>query len=175
MGDSLSAGYGLKAEQSWPSLLARRLAEKRSDYSVTNLSISGETTAGGLARLDAALARHQPGIVVIALGANDGLRGLPLEQMRGNLGAMIDKSRQQQAQVLLIGMRLPPNYGPFARDFHNVFGEVAKRKRVAYVDFLLDPIAARPELFQRDQLHPVAEAQPMILDHLWPAITPLLK
>ena len=175
MGDSLSAGYGLKADESWPALLARRLADKRIDYSVTNLSISGETTAGGLARLDAALDKHRPAIVILALGANDGLRGLSLEQMRGNLSAMIDRSRQQKALVMLVGMRLPPNYGPFARDFHNVFTDVARRKRTVFVDFLLAPIAARPELFQRDQLHPIAEAEPLILDHLWPALAPLLK
>jgi acyl-CoA thioesterase-1 len=175
MGDSLSAGYGIRPEQAWPSLLATRLAERRLDYSVTNLSISGETTAGGRSRLGPALKTYQPAIVVIALGANDGLRGLPLVQMRDNLNAMIDASRASGAKVMLAGMRLPPNYGPYAMDFFGSFKAIALRQKTPLVDFLLEPVAARPQLFQADNLHPLAEAQPLILDHVWPALSPLLK
>ena len=165
MGDSLSAGYGIRPDQAWPSLLDKRLAEKRLDYSVANLSISGETTAGGRSRLGQALITHKPTIVVIALGANDGLRGLPLGQMRDNLNA----------KVVLAGMRLPPNYGPYAADFFVSFKGIAKSKKMPLIDFLLEPIARKPQLFQSDNLHPLAEAQPLILDHVWPALAPLLK
>jgi acyl-CoA thioesterase-1 len=175
MGDSLSAGYGIRPEQAWPALLGKRLAEKRLDYSVANLSISGETTAGGRSRLAQALNAHHPAIVIIALGANDGLRGLPLTQMRDNLNAMVDASRAAGAKVLLAGMRLPPNYGPYANDFFASFKTLAQARKAPLVDFLLEPLGARQDLFQSDNLHPLAEAQPMILDHVWPAILPLLK
>ena len=175
MGDSLSAGYGIRPEQAWPALLGQRLSDKRLDYSVANLSISGETTAGGRSRLDAALKNHKPAIVVIALGANDGLRGLALAQMRDNLNAMIDMARSSGARVALAGMRLPPNYGPYATQFHEAFAAVAKEKKTALVDFLLDGVATRPELFQADNLHPTAEAQPMLLDTVWQGLAPLLK
>mgnify|MGYP000934307888 CR=1 FL=1 len=175
LGDSLSAGYGIRPDQAWPALLAGRLAEKRLDYSVANLSISGETTAGGRSRLAPALVERRPAVVVIALGANDGLRGLPLPQMRSNLDAMIVASRAAGARVLLAGMRLPPNYGPYADEFAGVFADLARRHKVALLPFLLEPVASRPRLFQADNLHPVAEAQPLILDHVWPALAPLLK
>lgn len=175
MGDSLSAGYGIRPEQAWPSLLAKRVTEKRLDYSVANLSISGETTAGGRSRLEAALQQYHPAIVVIALGANDGLRGLALAQMRDNLNAMIDSARTAGAKVLLAGIRLPPNYGPYAIEFYRSFGEIARQQKIARLDFLLEPIAARQEFFQADNLHPTAEAQPLILEHLWPSLAPLLK
>lgn len=174
-GDSLSAGYGIRPEAAWPSLLQKRLAEKRLDYSVANLSISGETTAGGRSRLPEALRRHRPAVVVLELGANDGLRGLQLAQMRSNLEAMVDAAREAGARVLLVGMRLPPNYGPYARQFESAFTEVAKRQKVGLVDFLLAGIADQPSLFQSDMLHPTAEAQPHILDNVWPALAPLLK
>jgi len=175
IGDSLSAGYGIRPEQAWPSLLANRLQEKRLDYSVANLSISGETTAGGRSRLGAALRQHKPAVVVIALGANDGLRGLPLTQMRDNLNAMVDAARSGGARVLLAGMRLPPNYGPYASEFRDSFADVARNKKIPLLDFLLASVAARAELFQSDNLHPTAEAQPLILDHVWPSLAPLLK
>ena len=175
MGDSLSAGYGIRPEQAWPSLLGARLSDKRLDYSVANLSISGETTAGGRSRLAPALKTYQPAIVVIALGANDGLRGLPLAQMRDNLNAMVDAARSAGARVVLAGMRLPPNYGPYAADFHSSFVDIAKAKKAPLIDFLLEPLNTKPQLFQSDNLHPLAEAQPLILDHVWPAIAPLLK
>ncbi|MDP3441166.1 MAG: arylesterase [Azonexus sp.] len=175
MGDSLSAGYGMGLEQAWPSLLAKRLSEKQLDYNVANLSISGETTAGGRTRLPQALVQHKPAIIIIALGANDGLRGLPLSQMRDNLNAMVDAARRNGSKVLLTGIRLPPNYGPYATEFDNSFSEIARRKKAALLNFLLEPIAAQAQFFQADNLHPTAEAQPLILDHLWPAILPLLK
>ncbi len=175
MGDSLSAGYGIRPEQSWPSLLGQRLTGKHLDYSVANLSISGETTAGGKARLDQALRQYKPAVVVIALGANDGLRGLPIEQMRGNLLSMIDASRSAGAKILLVGMRLPPNYGPYASQFQASFPDIARQKKTGLLEFLLAPVATRQSLFQADNLHPTAEAQPLILDHVWPALLPLLK
>lgn len=175
MGDSLSAGYGIRPEHAWPSLLAKRLAEKRLDYSVANLSISGETTAGGRSRLDPALVEHKPAVVIIALGANDGLRGLALAQMRDNLNAMIDAAQAAGARVLLAGIRLPPNYGPYAQEFHQSFGEISRQQKVSLLAFLLEPIAARRAYFQADNLHPTAEAQALILDHLWPTLAPLLK
>ncbi len=175
MGDSLSAGYGIRPEQAWPALLGKRLAEKRLDYSVANLSISGETTAGGRARLPAALRQHKPAVVVIALGANDGLRGLPLDQMRDNLLAMLDAAQTAGARTLLVGVRLPPNYGPYASEFDRSFAEVASQKKSARLDFLLAPIAAERNYFQADNLHPTAEAQPLLLDTVWPSLQPLLK
>ncbi len=175
MGDSLSAGYGIRPEQAWPSLLGKRLAEKHLDYSVANLSISGETTAGGRARLPDALRQHKPAVVVIVLGANDGLRGLPLDQMRDNLSAMLDAAHAAGARTLLVGVRLPPNYGPYATEFDRTFAEVARQKKSARLDFLLAPIAAERGYFQADNLHPTAEAQPLLLDTVWPSLQPLLK
>jgi acyl-CoA thioesterase-1 len=175
MGDSLSAGYGLRPGDAWPSLLGARLSEKGFDYSVANLSVSGETSAGGRTRLAPALSRHRPAVVIIALGANDGLRGLPLTQMRENLDAMTAAAQAAGARVLLAGMRLPPNYGPYASDFAASFKEVARTRRVALIDFLLAPLAAERDYFQADNLHPTAAAQPLILDHVWPALQPLLR
>ena len=174
-GDSLSAGYGLAQEAAWPSLLNQRLQEKRLDYSVVNASISGETTSGGRSRLDAALTTHKPAIVVIALGANDGLRGLPIATTRDNLTAMVDSAQKTKAKVLIVGMRIPPNYGAYADQFYAVFGEVAKARKTALVDFLLDGVATQPKLFQADNMHPTAEAQPRLLDNVWKGLEPLLK
>ena len=185
-GDSLSAGYGLAREQSWPALLAQRLSQSPVQsptqstvtrrYTVVNASISGETTAGGRARLAQALQQHEPRVVIIELGANDGLRGLPIAAMRDNLAAMIGAARRAGAKVLLVGMRLPPNYGPdYTRDFEATFTALAKQEKVALLPFLLEPIASEPGAFQPDGLHPIAAAQPRILDHLWPALAPLLK
>ena len=175
LGDSLSAGYGLRPEQAWPALLGQRLTQQRLDYNVANLSISGETTAGGRARLATALRQHKPDIVILALGANDGLRGLQLGQMRANLEAMIDASRQSGARVLLAGMRLPPNYGPYAEEFAQSFTQIARNRKVTLQPFLLEPVAAAPRYFLPDNLHPTAEAQPLILDHIWAPLAPLLK
>lgn len=174
-GDSLSAGYGIRPDAAWPSLLDKRLQEKRLDYSVANASISGETTSGGRSRLDAALVKYAPSIVVIALGSNDGLRGLPIATIRDNLNAMAESAQKKNARVLIVGQRMPPNYGAYAVQFHDVFGEVAKAKKTALVDFLLDGIADQPRLFQADNMHPIAEAQPRLLDNVWKGLEPLLK
>lgn len=174
-GDSLSAGYGIRSDQSWPSLLDLRLKQQRLDYNVANLSISGETTAGGRARFDEAIRLYQPRVVIIALGANDGLRGLPLLQMRGNLDAMISSAQAAGAKILLIGMRMPPNFGPYANAFQDSFQTIARQRKVALLPFLLEPVATQPALFQADQLHPTAAAQPLLLDHVWSSLKPLLK
>lgn len=174
-GDSLSAGYGIAQEAAWPSLLDKRLQEKRLDYSVVNASISGETTSGGRSRLDAALATYKPTVVVIALGANDGLRGLPIASTRDNLTAIAESAQKAKARVLIVGMRIPPNYGAYADQFYAVFGEVAKARKTALVDFLLDGVATQPKLFQADNMHPTAEAQPRLLDNVWKGLEPLLK
>ena len=174
-GDSLSSGYGLAREQSWPALLEQRLQASHLPYAVVNASISGETTAGGLTRLPEALAVHKPAILVLALGANDGLRGLPLAQMRANLSAMIRAAKQPGRKVLLIGMQLPPNFGPdYTAEFARSFKDVARAQKVALLPFLLEPAAADPAAFQADNLHPVAEAEPKVLDHVWKALKPLL-
>ena len=174
-GDSLSAGYGLAREQSWPSLLEQRLQASHLPYVIVNASISGETTAGGLTRLPEALAMHKPAIMVLALGANDGLRGLPLAQMRANLSAMIRAAKQPVRKILLIGMKLPPNFGPdYTAEFARSFKDVARAQKVALLPFLLEPVAADPAAFQADNLHPVAEAEAKILDHVWKALKPLL-
>ena len=174
-GDSLSAGYGIAQDAAWPTLLAKRLQEKGFDYSVVNASISGETTSGGRTRLEPALAKFSPQIVVLALGANDGLRGLPIATMRNNLKAMTDIAQKNRARVLIVGQRLPPNYGAYADQFHAAFGSVADSRKTAFVDFLLDGVATQPDLFQADNLHPTAEAQPRLLDNVWGELEPLLK
>ncbi|MEN3372155.1 arylesterase [Dechloromonas sp. ZS-1] len=174
-GDSLSAGYGLRPDEAWPALLDQRLKARKLDYSVANLSISGETTAGGRARLDAALKTHRPAVVILALGANDGLRGLPLAQMRANLEAMTASARQAGARVLIAGMRLPPNYGPYADEFQASFARVAQAQKSPLLPFLLEPVASEARFFLPDNLHPTADAQPRILDHVWGSLQPLLK
>lgn len=175
-GDSLSAGYGIGIEQSWPALLAKRLENNRPRYSVSNASISGETTAGGRSRFDEALNRVQPAVVIIALGANDGLRGLPVLQMRMNLVAMIQAAKAKKARVLLVGMKLPPNYGPgYARQFEESFAAVSRVEKVPLLPHLLEPLGMTLDNFQADGLHPTAGAQPAILNHVWPALQPLLR
>ena len=174
-GDSLSAGYGIRQDAAWPALLQHRLKENRLDYSVVNASISGETTSGGRSRLPELLTKHRPRIVLIALGANDGLRGLPLVTMRENLDAMIRATRAAKARVVLVGMRLPPNYGPYADEFQQTFAQLARQEKVPLVSFLLEGIADQPRLFQADTIHPTAEAQPRLLDNVWGVLAPLLK
>ncbi|MDP1611052.1 MAG: arylesterase [Sulfuritalea sp.] len=175
-GDSLSAGFGIAVKQSWPALLGQRLQANGSAFSVTNASISGETTAGGRARLAAALAQFKPRIVILALGANDGLRGLPVAAMKDNLAAMLKLAKKHGARVLLVGMRLPPNYGPkYTEEFDAAFRDLARREKVALLPFLLEPIALDREAYQADGLHPTAAAQPKILDHVWSALKPLLN
>ncbi|SBT07147.1 multifunctional acyl-CoA thioesterase I and protease I and lysophospholipase L1 [Candidatus Accumulibacter aalborgensis] len=174
-GDSLSAGYGIRQDTAWPALLAKRLHDKKLDYSVVNASISGETTSGGRARIDAALARYTPQVVIVALGANDGLRGLPVAQMRDNLMTIVANAQHNKAQVLIVGQRIPPNYGAYAVQFQQAFGEVARTSKAALVDFLLEGVATQRQLFQADNLHPTAEAQPLLLDNVWHGLAPLLK
>jgi acyl-CoA thioesterase-1 len=176
MGDSLSAAYGLAPQQGWVALTAERLKAEHPGWTVANASISGETTAGGASRIAAELARHKPTVVVIELGANDGLRGLGLEQTRTNLERMVVAAKQSGARVLLLGMRIPPNYGPqYTQGFERNYRELAEKHAVALLPFFLEPIATDRDAFQADNLHPVAEAQPKLRDHVWPALTPLLR
>ncbi len=175
-GDSLSAGYGIAMADSWPALLNERLKSKRLPYQVINMSISGETTAGGRARLATALEQTHPAVVILALGANDGLRGLPIQAMEDNLTAMILAAKKQKARVLLVGIRLPPNYGGnYTQKFEAVYRNLAKHQKISLLPFLLEPIAQDAQYFQADGLHPTAEAQPRILNHVWPSLAPLLK
>lgn len=175
-GDSLSAAYGLAQDAGWATLLQARLKQKGMDYTVMNASISGETTSGGAARMAEALRAHKPKLVILALGANDGLRGLPLAQMRANLEQMLRASKQAGSRVLLVGMRLPPNYGEsYTRQFAQVYTDLAREHKAALTPFLLEGVADRRELFQADNLHPVAAAQAMILDNVWKGLAPLLK
>lgn len=173
-GDSLSAAYGLAANQGWVHLLGERATKL--DWRVANASVSGETTAGGLSRLPEDLKRHKPAIVVIALGANDALRGLPVAGMRSNLEKMIRLARAAGAEPVLAGMMIPPNYGiDYAAQFRDLYGKLAAANRVPLVPFLLEGLADKPELFQPDQLHPTAKAQARILDNVWPALEPLMR
>ena len=160
----------------WVALLEQRLQRERADYSVVNASISGETTAGGLARIGKVLERHRPAVVILALGANDGLRGLPVAAMKKNLAAMIAQAEQAGARVLLVGMRMPPNYGEaYARAFERAFAEVAKSQRSALLPFLLAGLGEGFELFQADRIHPSEAAQPIVLKNVWGALAPLLR
>jgi acyl-CoA thioesterase-1 len=175
-GDSLSAAYGIPREKGWVALLGERLKQRHSDYTVVNASISGETSAGGAARIDAALAESKPAIVILELGANDGLRGLPVAQMKANLAAITRAAQGKDARVLLVGMRLPPNYGAeYAEAFHRAFQEVARREQVPLVPFLFEGLGDRRELFQEDNLHPVAGAQPLLLNNVWRRLQPMLR
>jgi acyl-CoA thioesterase-1 len=176
LGDSLSAGYGLSAEQGWVGLLAAALKAEGSAWEVVNASISGETSSGGAARIGDALARHRPAVVVIALGANDGLRGLGPDLLAANLRQMATAATKSGARVLLVGIRIPPNYGPtYTRAFEGTFASVATELQLPLLPFLLEPIADDERWFQPDRLHPTAEAQPLILAHVRTALDPLLQ
>lgn len=175
LGDSLSAEYGLRRNSGWVKLLGDRLAQSGAQYSVVNASISGETTSGGRTRLPALLKTHRPAIVAIQLGANDGLRGLPLAAMRDNLRAMVDACKAIGARVLIIGIRVPPNFGrDYADRFVATFSDVARSEKTALAQFLLDGFAERLEFFQSDRIHPNEAAQPLMLDNVWPHLRPLL-
>lgn len=175
-GDSLSAGYGLKAGEAWPTLLQTRLDAQGFRHRVVNGSVSGETSAGGRSRLPAALAQHKPDIVILELGANDGLRGLPPKLLAQNLEAMIAESGKIGAKVLLIGMQMPPNYGPaYTRQFTQTFTDVARTTNTPLVPFLFEGFGDRAELFLPDGIHPTAEAQHIILDTVWTGLQPMLK
>lgn len=176
LGDSLSAGFGIARQQSWPTLLDHRLRSQGYPYRVANVSISGETTRGGLSRLPAALKDQQPEVVVVALGANDGLRGLPLDQMRDNLNAIIRLSKDSHARVLLLGMQLPPNYGiDYTRKFKQIYADLARQHKVALQPFFFAGFADKRDSFQSDGLHPTAAAQPAVLDNVWHGLQPLLR
>ncbi len=175
-GDSISAGYGLeRVDQGWVALLQTRLQGQEYGYRVVNASVSGETTAGGLARLPRALSLHHPAIVILELGGNDGLRALPIAHMRANLARMVDLSAAAGAKVLLLGIRIPPNYGPeYTEQFRLCYGDLARDRKLPLVPFLLKDIALEPPLMQADGLHPNALGQPKLLDNVWPTLLPLL-
>ena len=176
LGDSLSAGYGIELAEGWVHLLAQRIGDRGDDRPVVNASISGETTRGGLDRLSSELASHTPGVVIVELGGNDGLRGLPLAETHKNLRAIVTQSRRAGARVLLIGMALPPNYGPaYTTRFKAIYVDLAAEFDLALVPFLLEGVALVPALMQEDGIHPRAQAQPMLLDTVWPHLEPLLE
>lgn len=174
-GDSLSAAYGIDVRAGWPALLQERLHAQGYRHRVINASISGETTVGGRNRLGAQLAQHRPVVVILALGANDGLRGLPLHAAERNLAAMITQSQQAGAKVLLAGIQLPPNYGAYGERLFAIYPQLARRHKTALLPFLLEGVGGNDALMQSDGLHPRAEAQPRILDNVWPVLQPLLK
>ena len=176
MGDSLSAAHGLAASQGWVALTAERIARVRPGWRVVNASVSGETTAGGAARIAGELARQKPSLVVVALGGNDGLRGLSLKQTRANLEKLVAAARAAQARVLLVGIRMPPNFGKaYTEAFADTFRQVAEAQRVPLLPFLLEPMAQDRSAFQADGIHPAAAAQPLLRDHVWTALSPLLE
>ena len=176
-GDSLSAAYGIGAREGWVTLLEERLKREKFDhYSVANASISAETTSGGAARIEEALARTRPVLVIVALGGNDGLRGLPVTQMKTNLTRIVEAAQRRGARVLLAGMRIPPNYGAqYTKEFEAAYAEIARRHKVPLVPFLLEGVGDRRELMQPDNIHPTAAAQPVILETVWKGLRPLLE
>jgi acyl-CoA thioesterase-1 len=175
VGDSLSAAYGIARDEGWVALLERRLRVQGYGQPVINASVSGDTSRGALARLPALLDGHRPGVVIIEIGGNDGLRGLPLDVLRSNLSSMIEAAEKADARVLLLGMRIPPNYGPrYAEGFREIYEDLSDRYDAALVPFLLEGVALDPKLMQDDGIHPRAAAQPMMLDLVWPALEPLL-
>ena len=175
LGDSISAAFGLDTRQGWVSLLEQRLAAEGFDYQVVNASVSGDTSAGGLARLPTLLAEHRPDLLIVELGGNDGLRGQPPAQLQQNLAAMVQQARKAGTRVLILGMKLPPNYGlRYTTAFADVFPQVAKEQDVALVPFLLEGAAGLPLMTQADGIHPTAAAQPRLLDNVWPTLKPLL-
>ena len=177
-GDSLSASYGLPQGQGWVALLEAKLAQNQASkttYKVVNASISGETTSGGLARFGEMLVTHKPSIVILELGANDGLRGLPIIEMQANLSKMIAQAKTVKAKVLLIGMKIPPNYGlKYSKNFSATYTNLAKQHNIALVPFLLEGVAGKPDLIQADGLHPIAAAQPKLLENVWSTLEKML-
>lgn len=175
MGDSLSAGYGIDLEQSWPSLLQKKLQTDNYPYRVVNDSISGNTTSNGLARLPQALKKNHPVITIIALGGNDGLRGLQITVIERNLNEMIKLAKESGSKVLVIGLRLPPNYGPaYTQAFENIFSDLEKRSDIAVIPFFLQDVDIDEGYFQSDRVHPTAKAQTKILNNIWPKLQPML-
>jgi len=175
LGDSLSAGYGIKVKDGWVNLLAQRITSEGYGYKVVNASVSGETTQGGLARLPRVLTLHKPSVVIVELGGNDGLRGLPLAVSRDNLRRTIELARAANAKVVLVGMLIPPNYGPrYAQEFRDMYSALAKEHSVVLVPFLLDRVALETGFMQKDGIHPNALGQPRMLENVWPKLKPLL-
>lgn len=175
-GDSLSSAYGLNQQQGWVTLLQEKLHQSQYPHQVINASISGETTAGGVQRIAQTLKQHQPSIVILALGANDGLRGLPITEMQKNLESILNQTQKTRAKVVLVGMKIPPNYGAkYTQAFAQTFAELAYRHNVNYVPFLLEGVAGNPALNQADGIHPAAQAQTRLLNNIWPQLKPLLK
>ena len=176
LGDSISAGYGIRREEGWVELLAQDLAQRELEWSVVNASISGDTTGGGLARLPGLLETHNPGLVIIELGGNDGLRGYPIDRIEQNLARMVALVREQGATPVIAAMRIPPNYGPrYANAFDGVFAKVAASEDVALIPFLLNSVALEDGMMQSDGIHPTAEAQPLLLQEVLPVLEPLLN
>jgi acyl-CoA thioesterase-1 len=175
-GDSLSAAYNLRQQQGWVSLLGEQINQSHPDITIINASISGETTQGGLARLPKLLETHQPTWVVLELGANDGLRGYPLNQAKQNLASMIELIQQHSADIVLLGNHLPSNYGrTYTTQFFNLYKELAEQYQIAYVPFMLENVALDPSLMQNDGLHPNAKGQPVVLNNITPTLLPLLN
>jgi acyl-CoA thioesterase-1 len=176
LGDSISAGFGIEVQQGWVALLQNRLAAQHSPYVISNESISGDTSAGGLARIDDALRRHKPQIVLIELGANDGLRGLSPQAMKANLTEMVKRTEKTGAKVLLLAMKIPPNYGKrYIEMFYNIYPQLAAELKVPYVPFILEDVALKTELMQADGLHPNALAQAIVAERIWGYLAPMLK
>ncbi len=175
LGDSLSSGHGVPNAQTWVAMLQQRLSKSGYPYRVVNASVSGDTTAGGLVRLKSALQRHQPSILLLELGGNDGLRALSLAALRSNLAAIIEIAREGNAKIVLAGMRMPPNYGAaYATEFARIYTELADQYQATLIPFFLEGVATVPNMMQRDGIHPTAEAQPVILENVWRHIQPLL-
>lgn len=171
LGDSLSAEYGLVRGTGWVPLLEKRLQAARIDAAIVNASVSGETTSGGKSRLPTLLEQYHPNVLIIELGGNDGLRGLPIASVEANLRAMINTAQQAHAKVLLVGMRIPPNYGrDYTEKFSAMYVNLSREVKVPLAPFLLEGVADKPQLFQADRIHPVAEAQPLMLDNIWPQL-----
>ena len=176
LGDSISAAYGIDAEKGWVAILQRKLEQQNEPYTIFNESISGDTTAGGLARIDNALTQHKPELLLLELGANDGLRGLSPKKMKSNLAEIIIRSQKAGAKVLLLSMRIPPNYGKRYVDmFYNVYPQLAEELNVSYVPFILEEVALSKEMMQKDGLHPNAKAQAIIANKIWRYLFPILE
>jgi len=176
LGDSLSAEYGLARGTGWVALAEKKVKDQKLDAEIVNASVSGETTSGGRSRLPALLTRHKPALVVIELGANDGLRGLPVAAAQANLKAMADTAGKSGAKVMLVGMRIPPNYGrDYSEKFYAMYGTLSRELKAPLVPFMLDGVAEKTEMFQPDRLHPLAEAHPTILNNIWPVLEKSIK
>ncbi len=176
LGDSISAGYGIEVQQGWVALLQKKLADQHISYVISNESISGDTSAGGLARIDQALQNHKPDIVLLELGGNDGLRGLSPQEMKHNLAEIVRHSQKAGARVLLLAMKIPPNYGKrYIEMFYEVYPQLAAELKIPYVPFILEEVALKPELMQADGVHPNALGQPAIADRVWKYLKPMLK